>query len=88
MLPHPNPTRPWESVPKDISGLENTYYLITIDNYSDFYALNQLSNTQSSSLINHIIVHLAIHGIPFRCLLDNGGKCISITRPYKQFAST
>ena len=34
MLPHPNPTRPRESVPKDISRLENTYYHIAIDNYS------------------------------------------------------
>lgn len=83
MLSHPTPTRPWQIVSQDLFELKN-HYLVTVDHYSDFYELDYLPNTLSTTIIQHTKAHFARHGIPLRCITDNGPQFISTE--YKQFS--
>ena len=83
MLSHPTPTRPWQFVSQDIFEFEQKQYLVTVDHYSDFHELDQLINTQSTTIIDLTKTHFARHGIPLRCLTDNGPQFVS--KEYQQF---
>ena len=48
--------------------------------------MDELSNTQSTTVINLTKAHFARHGVPVRCLTDNGPQFTSIE--YKHFAQT
>ena len=86
MLSHPTPTQPWQFVSQDIFELDHKQYLITVDHYSDFYELDPLTNSQSSTIINLTKAHFARYGIPLRCLTDNGPQFVS--HEYKAFSKT
>ena len=57
-----------------------------MDHYSDFYELDELVNTLSTTIINLTKAHFARHGVPLRCLTDNGPQFVS--HEYKKFAQT
>ena len=57
-----------------------------MDHYSDFYELDELVNTLSTTIINLTKAHSACHGIPLCCLTDNGPQFMS--HKYKKFAQT
>ena len=84
MLSQPIPTRPWQFVSQDIFEHERKLYLVTVDHYSDFYELDKLQDTQSSTIVDLTKAHFARHGIPLRCLTDNGPQFISAH--YRNFA--
>ncbi|KAL9983051.1 hypothetical protein ACROYT_G005175 [Oculina patagonica] len=86
MLSHPTPTLPWQFVSQDIFEFEQKQYLVTVDHFSDFYELDPLINTQSTTIVEITKAHFARHGIPLRCLTDNGPQFIS--NDYKKFAQT
>ena len=86
MLSHPIPTLPWQFVSQDIFAFGHKQYLITVDHYSDFYELDKLVNTLSTTIINLTKAHFAHHGIPLRCLTDDGPQFVSCE--YKKFAQT
>ena len=86
MLSHPIPTLPWQFVSQDIFAFGHKQYLITVDHYSDFYELDELVNTLSTTIINLTKAHFAHHGIPLRCLTDDGPQFVSCE--YKKFAQT
>jgi hypothetical protein len=86
MLSQPIPTRPWQFVSQDLFELEHNHYLITVDHYSDFYELDYLPNTLATTVIQRTKAHFARHGIPLRCLTDNGPQFIS--NEYQNFAKT
>ena len=86
MLSHPVPTCPWQCVSQDIFELNKIYYLATVDHYSDFYELDQLKDTLSTTVVQHTKAHFARHGIPLRCLTDNGPQFMS--REYQIFAQS
>ena len=71
ILSHPVPTRPWQFIPQDIFEFQQKQYLVTVDHYSDFYELDQLINTQSTTIVVPTIAHFAGHGIPVWCITDN-----------------
>ena len=52
MLSHPTPSGPWQLVSQDLFEFEHKHYLITVDHYSDFYELDQLTNTQSTTIVD------------------------------------
>ena len=52
----------------------NISNLVTVDRYSDFYELDQLINTESTTIIVLTKAHFARHGIPVGFLTDNGQK--------------
>ena len=84
MLSHPTPTLLWQFVSQDIFMFGHKQYLITVDHYSDFYELDKLVNTLSTTIINLTKAHFARHSIPLCCLIDNGPQFVS--HEYKQFA--
>lgn len=86
MLSHPIPTLLWQFVSQDIFTFGHKQYLVTVDHYSDFYELDELVNTLSTTIINLTKAHFARHGIPLRCLTDNGPQFVS--HEYKKFAQT
>ena len=86
MLSHPIPTLPWQFVSQDTFAFGHKQYLITVDHYSDFYELDELVNTLSTTIINLTKAHFAHHGIPLRCLTDDGPQFVSCE--YKKFAQT
>lgn len=53
---------------KKILEFGNTYFTIAVDHYTDVYELDQLSSTQSSTVINHNKEHFSRHSIPVRCV--------------------
>lgn len=61
-------------------------YLVTVDHYSDFYELDELVDTLSTTVINLSKAHFARHGIPLSCLTDNGPQFVS--HEYKTSAQT
>ena len=71
ILSHPVPTRPWQFIPQDIFEFQQKQYLVTVDHYSDFYELDQLINTQSTTIVVLTIAHFAGHGVPLRCMKGN-----------------
>jgi len=77
MLSHPTPTLPWQFVSQDIFEYQHKHYLVTVDHYSDFYELDQLDSTLSTTVVNLTKAHFARHGIPLRCLTDNGPQFVS-----------
>ena len=85
MLSHPTPTRPWQFISQDIFEIGHKSSLINVDHYSDVDELDQLSNTQSPTVIIFTKAHFTRPGIPARCLADNGPQFIS--HKYKQFAT-
>ena len=85
MLSHPTPTLPGQFVSQDIFAFGHKQ-LITVNHYSDFYELDEPVDTLSATIINLIKAHLAHHGIPLRCLTDNGLQFVS--HEYKKFAQT
>ena len=73
-ISHLVPTRPCQFILQDIFEFQHKQYLVIVDNYSDFYELDQLINTQSTTVVVLTKAHLAHHGIPVRFLTENGPK--------------
>lgn len=57
-----------------------------MDHYSDFYELDELVNTLSTTIIDLTKAHFAHHGIPLRCLTDDGPQFVSCE--YKNIMSS
>ena len=86
MLSHPTPTLLWQFVSHDIFMFGHKQYLVTVDHYSDFYELDELVDTLSTTVINLTKAHFARHGIPLCRLTDNSPQFVS--HEYKTFAQT
>ena len=71
MMPHPKPSGPWEKVGTDLFQLNGKDYLLVIDYYSNYPEIALLSNTSTSTIINHMKSMFARHGIPQILVSDN-----------------
>ena len=76
--------RPWSKVSADIFQLAGNNYLVMVDHYSDFFELDSLRNTTTSTVIRAINRNFARHGIPDECISDNGPQFDS--HEYSSFA--
>ena len=72
MMPHDIPDRPWAKVGVDLFSLNNRDYLITVDYYSNYWEVDNLSSTESISVIRKLKAHFARYGIPGVVMSDNG----------------
>jgi len=66
------PTRPWQMVAQDLFTVNRENYLITVDYFSDYWELDQLPETLSSTVIDQTKHHFARYGIPETVISDNG----------------
>ena len=74
MMPHDIPDRPWAKFGVDLFSLNNKDYLITVDFYSKFWEVNNLSSTESISVIGKLKAHFARYDIPDVVMSDNGSQ--------------
>ena len=86
MMPHDIPDRPWAKVGVDLFSLNNRDYLITVDYYSNFWEVDNLSCTESISVIRKLKAHFARYGIPDVVMSDNGPQFSS--ERFAKFAET
>ena len=66
------PKRPWSVIAQDLYSLDGKDFLITVDAYSGFWEVDELSQTTAADVINKTKQHLARYGIPDRVYSDNG----------------
>ena len=64
MMTPENPTRPWQVVAQDMFMLDQENFLIIVDYFSDFWELDKLPDTLSSTVITRTKHHFRQHGIP------------------------
>ena len=77
LMPHEVTSRPWEQVGADLFTLNGTEYLVTSDYYSNFFEIDRLPNTRSSTVITKLKNHFARYGCPERVISDNGPQFYS-----------
>jgi transposase InsO family protein len=71
------PTLPWKKVAIDIFTHKRADYLVTVDYYSDYFELDKLEDTSSSTIIGLLKMHFARHGIPQELMSDNAANLTS-----------
>ncbi|XP_064597856.1 uncharacterized protein K02A2.6-like [Liolophura sinensis] len=69
--PHVIPDRPWAKVGSDVFTFDGNDYLVTVDYYSNFWELDYLEKTTSSTIICKLKAQFARHGIPEIFISDN-----------------
>lgn len=72
LRPHEMPDRPWAKVGTDLFTFDNKDYLITVDYYSNFWEIDYLTDTKSTTVIRKLKGHFARQGIPDIVISDNG----------------
>jgi transposase InsO family protein len=76
MSPTP-PDRPWQKVGMDIFELEGVEYLVTVDYFSNYWELDRLEDTTSTTIIRKLKANFARHGIPTTLVSDNAANLTS-----------
>ena len=66
------PERPWQRLASDICEVKGTHYLVTIDYFSRFLAVERLPSLTSAAVINCLTSLFAVHGYPESLVSDNG----------------
>ncbi|RXN17139.1 Transposon Ty3-G Gag-Pol poly [Labeo rohita] len=84
MCAHDIPIRPWAKVGIDLFSFNNRAYLITVDYFSNFWEIDYLPDTSSSTVIHKLKAHFSRHGIPDTVISDNGPQYSS--QEFKQFS--
>ena len=69
---HEIPSRPWQKVATDLFQWNGNNYMVTVDYYSRFFEIDQLTTTTSSAVVHKLSVHFARHGVPEIVVSDNG----------------
>ncbi|XP_023815343.1 uncharacterized protein K02A2.6-like isoform X2 [Oryzias latipes] len=72
LRPHELTDRPWTKVGTDLFNFDGREYLITVDYYSNFWEIDHLPDTKSSTVIRKLKAHFARQGIPEVVFSDNG----------------
>lgn len=77
LMPQEIPSRPWEKVGTDLFSLEGQDFLITVDYLSNFWEVDRLNDTKSTTIIRKLKTHFARNGIPNTVVSDNGPQYVS-----------
>jgi len=77
LLSHEVPSRPWQKLATDIFTWEKRRFLVTVDYYSRFFEVDELTTTTSHAVIRKLSAHFARHGIPETLISDNGPQFTS-----------
>ena len=85
MISYEIPTRPWKIVSQDLLSYQGGDYLITVDHYSDYWELDNVTGDISAeAIVNCTKRHFSRHGIPNKIITDNGGQFVAAW--YAEFA--
>ena len=77
LQPHELPSRQWEKVGVDLFELDGKVYKITVDYFSNFWEIDRLENTKSSTVIQKLKAHFARYGSSCVVVSDNGPQFTS-----------
>ena len=72
LICHEIPNSPWQKIATDLFTFKNKEYLVTVCYRSNFWEVDRLYNTKSSTVIKKLKAHLARYGIPKQLVTDNG----------------
>ena len=86
MKPHEIPDRPWQKVGTDLFTVDNKQYLVTVDYYSRYFEVDELTSTTSNAIIRKLYAHFSRHGIPEVAISDNGPQFAA--EEFAKFAQT
>ncbi len=78
------PVRPWSKLGTYLFVFNNREYLITVDYFSNFWEIDYLPDTKSSTVINKLNAHFTRQGIPDIVFSDNGPQYTS--KEFQQFS--
>ncbi|XP_046341780.1 uncharacterized protein K02A2.6-like [Haliotis rufescens] len=82
LVSHEVPERPWSKIGMDLFTLHNEEYLVQVDYHSDYWEVDKLTDTTSTSIVE--CMKFSRHGIPDTVVSDNGPQFTS--REFAQFA--
>ena len=74
---HETPSRQCQFVAADLFELNGKSYLVTMENFSDFFELDHLRSKSSVYVIKKLKGHFATHGIPEQLVNDNDQQFVS-----------
>lgn len=77
LIPSNIPDRPFQKVATDLFTLDGKEYLVTVDYYSNFWEVDRLLDTHSTTVIQKLKTHFARYGIPDELVTDNGPQFTS-----------
>ena len=80
------PHHPWTKCAADLFRLQGRYYLLIVDYYSKFIAVENLQNPQSETVINKCKKVFSQFGIPKVLITDNGPEFSS--HKFRSFSKT
>ena len=83
---HEIPCRPWEKIGVDLFTYNDKEFLITVDYYSNFWEIDELSTTTAPAVIKKLKRHFARYGCPETVINDNGPQFSCAT--FAGFAKT
>ena len=86
LLSHEIPSRPWQKIATDIFTWNNKQFLVTVDYYSRYFEIDELSSTTSNAIIKRLCHHFARHGIPQILISDNAPQYAS--EEFRQFSKS
>ena len=72
MIPHEVKNHPWSKVGLDLFDFNQRTYLVTVDNYSNFFEADYLQCITSKDVIHKVKAHFARYAIPDTVISDNG----------------
>lgn len=72
LIGHAIPQRPWQKVGMDLFELHSKQYLIIVDYHSNFFEVNNLHDTRSTTIIKKCKQQFSRYGIPDTIVSDNG----------------
>ena len=74
---HELPSCQWETVGVDLFELDSKDYMITVDYFSNFWEIDRLKSTKSSTVIIKLKAHFTRYGSPCVVVSDNGPQFTS-----------
>ena len=77
LISHEIPDSPWQKIATDLFTFKNKEYLVTVCYRYNFWEVDRLYNTKSSTVIKKLKAHLARYGIPKQLVTDNGPQFVS-----------
>lgn len=84
LRPHDVSYRPWSKVGTDLYLWHNKDYMVTVCYYSNFWEVDYLPDTKSTTVIHKLKAHFARQGIPDVLISDNGPQYSS--QEFKTFS--
>ena len=77
LMCHEIADRPWQKVGVDLMSIKKHNYLVTVDYFSNFFEIDYLNNTLSTTVIRKLKAHFARYGLPSVLISDNGPQFVS-----------